>query len=95
MINKKMNKKILIIIIAVVLIVALGVDVYIYLNKKSKAKAEIKTLETAGKTVETITESATKGVLPSIQTNLFENKPDINPADKANPFKNIKTNPFE
>ncbi|MDO8552652.1 MAG: hypothetical protein Q7S01_03955 [bacterium] len=25
----------------------------------------------------------------------LENKPDINPADKANPFKSVKTNPFE
>lgn len=25
----------------------------------------------------------------------LESKPDINPADQANPYKNIKTNPFE
>lgn len=25
----------------------------------------------------------------------LENKPDLNPADKANPFKGVKTNPFE
>ncbi|MDO8481708.1 MAG: hypothetical protein Q7S75_01325 [bacterium] len=25
----------------------------------------------------------------------LENKPDLNPVDKANPFKGVKTNPFE
>ena len=34
-------------------------------------------------------------VLPSVSTNPLDNKPDINPADQTNPFKNIKTNPFE
>lgn len=27
--------------------------------------------------------------------NPLEKKPDLNPADKTNPFANIKTNPFE
>lgn len=89
-----MNKKTLIIIIAAVLIGALAVGGYFYWNKKNKTPGE-KALEAAGDAAEKLTESATKGVLPSIQTNLLENKPDINPADKANPYKNIKTNPFE
>ncbi len=75
-----MNKKTLIIIILVILI-ALGI-VYLQWNKKIKTEAE------------KIIENATKGALPSINTNPLENKPDINPADKANPFTNIKTNPF-
>ena len=33
--------------------------------------------------------------LPSINNNPLENKPDLNPASKANPIKDIKTNPFE
>ena len=89
-----MNKKILIIIIVAVLIVALGAGGYFYWNKKNKTLGE-KALEAAGDAAEKLTESVTKGILPSIQTNLFENKPNINPADKANPFKNIKINPFE
>ncbi len=40
-------------------------------------------------------DNATKGTIPSLQTNPLEDKPDINPADAANPMKNIKTNPFE
>lgn len=76
-----MNKKTLVIIIIAVILIALGIG-YFYWNKKIKTEAE------------KIIESATKGVLPSINTNPLENKPDINPADKANPFTNIKTNPF-
>ncbi|MDP3758728.1 MAG: hypothetical protein Q8Q86_03340 [Candidatus Daviesbacteria bacterium] len=87
-----MNKKILIIIIAVILIIALGVGGYFYWNKKSKIE---NALNRASDALQKLTESVTKGVLPSIQTNPLENKPDINPADKANPFKNIKINPFE
>ena len=52
-------------------------------------------MEDLGNAVEKITDSATKGVLPSLETNPLENKPDINPADQANPYKDIKTNPFE
>lgn len=36
-----------------------------------------------------------EAVLPSVSTNPLENKPNINPVDQTNPFKNIKTNPFE
>ena len=89
-----MNKKILVIIIVAVLIAALGVGGYFYWSKKNKTPGE-RALEAAGDAAEKLIESATKGVLPSIQTNPLENKPDINPADKANPYKNIKTNPFE
>lgn len=39
-------------------------------------------------------ESASKNVVPAFQTNPLENKPDVNPANKANPFIKIKTNPF-
>ena len=93
-----MNKKnliILIVLIAIVLLIALGAGGYIYWNKWQKLKTGKEALEKANKAAETITESATKGVLPSLGTNPLENKPDINPTDKANPFKNIKTNPFE
>jgi predicted negative regulator of RcsB-dependent stress response len=89
-----MNKKMLIIITAVVLLIGLIVAGYLYWQK-TKAKPEEQALEKAGEAAEKITESATKGVLPSLKTNPLENQPDINPASQANPFKNIKTNPFE
>ncbi|MDP3991274.1 MAG: hypothetical protein Q8P63_03210 [Candidatus Nealsonbacteria bacterium] len=87
-----MSKKTIIIVIAAVLMVALGVGGYFYWSKKLKTNTGNGS-EAAGP-AEKLTESATKGVLPSIQTNPLENKPDINPADKANPYTNIKTNPF-
>lgn len=92
-----MNKKtiIIILIIVVVLLIGLAVGGYFYWNNWKKAKTKTQALEKAGEVVEQITESATQGVLPSIGVNPLESKPDINPADKANPFKNIKTNPFE
>lgn len=90
-----MNKKnIILLIIAVVLLIGLGVGGCFYWNYLKKSKAGTKALEKAGETAEKITESATQGALPSIGTNPLESKPDINPADKANPYKNIKTNPF-
>lgn len=42
-----------------------------------------------------IIEDAIKGVLPDIQANPLEEKPNLNPVDKTNPYKNIKTNPFK
>lgn len=80
-----MNKKVLIVVIAA--LVGAGLAGYFLWGKKSGKSAEDAT--------ESILESATQGILPSLETNPLENKPDLNPADKANPFKNIKTNPFE
>ena len=88
-----MNKKIIIIIAAAVLVaIIVGLSIGLYFYFKNKA---LNALEKSKGTAEKITEGATKGVLPSLETNPFENKPDINPADKANPIKNIKTNHFE
>ena len=86
-------KKETLIIIAAVLLIGLAVGGYFIW--KNSVSSEKKTLDKAGEAAEKITESATQGVLPSIGINPLENKPDINPADKANPFKNIITNPFE
>ena len=86
-------KKETLIIIAAVLLVGLIVGGYFLW--KNPISSENKALENAGEAAEKITESATKGVLPSIGANPLENKPDVNPADKANPFKNIITNPFK
>jgi len=90
-----MNKSKLIIGIILILIIGLAVGGYIWWNKEKKIRAEREALEKAEEAAKTVTESATKGTLPSLGTNPLENKPDINPADKANPFKNIKINPFE
>ncbi|MCX6813407.1 MAG: hypothetical protein NTV77_02945 [Candidatus Azambacteria bacterium] len=87
-------KKETLIIIAAVLLISLVVGGYFLWNNWKNSSGD-KALDSAGDTAEKITESATKGVLPSIGANPLENKPDVNPADKANPFKNIITNPFK
>lgn len=86
-----MNKKTLTIVVAalvVLLLVVLGV----YLKKPKPASNQP---AEESSPAETLIDSATKGTLPSLETNPLENKPDLNPADKANPFTNIKTNPFK
>ncbi|MEK7149531.1 MAG: hypothetical protein AAB757_00935 [Patescibacteria group bacterium] len=82
------NKKTIFMIIAVVVIIALGVGGYFYW-KKTKTTSQEQILQTIGETGEILEKSAAQGVLPSI------NNPDVNPISKTNPFKDIKTNPFE
>lgn len=74
-------------VVAAILIIAAIGGYFYWVNSK---KIKMDNLNSA----EDITNSATKGVLPSIDTNPLSNKPDLNPADKANPYANIKTNPF-
>ena len=88
-----MPKKVIFIIIAVIVLISLAIGGYFFWNNWKKSETK-NALENASNTVEDITNSATKGVLPSIQTNPLENKPDINPASKTNPYKNIIINPF-
>jgi len=94
---KNMPKKSIYISIAVVssvILIALGYFGWVKW-KEYKLSPEDKTLNNAGESADKITDSASKGVLPPIQVNPLDNQPDVNPADKANPFKNIKTNPFD
>lgn len=86
-----MDKKIIIIavVISAVLIVAVAAGYFYFKSKNSNV------FERASDAAEKITEDATRGVLPSLETNPLSDKPDTNPAAAANPIKNIKTNPFE
>lgn len=96
-----MNKKIVIAVIAgatLLVFAVLGVSGYFYWSNSKKIKEKNvfpNANEQPTPVADQITETAIQGVLPSIDTNPLENKPDINPADKANPFKNIETNPFK
>lgn len=93
-----MNKKILIPILAVSLIAMLAGAGYVYWNKKSKIAAPQPQSNDPEKTSvaeDKIADDATRGVLPAIQINPLKDKPDLNPVDKTNPYKNIKTNPFK
>lgn len=89
----KNKKLILISIVALAIIIVASYFVW-QKYKTPELTPEEASLKKAGEAAEKITESATKGVLPSIQTNPLENKPDVNPADKANPFKDVYKNPF-
>lgn len=66
---------------AVVILILLGASYWSQQPKKSE--------------VNVITETTSEVVVPSVSTNPLENKSDINPIDQTNPFKNVKTNPFE
>lgn len=87
-----MNKNLLVIITAVI-IAGLAIAGYFYW--KSGGLNSEDALQKAGDAAQKISDSATKGVLPSIQTNPLADSPDLNPADQTNPFQGVKTNPFE
>lgn len=69
------------IVLAVVSLILLGAGYWYLQSKKSGTEVIIK--------------KDNEGVLPSVSTNPLDSKPNINPIDQTNPFKNIKTNPFE
>ena len=88
-------KKSILTLIVVVIVIGLVIGGYFYWKKYIKVSPEIKAVENAGDSAQKITDSATQGILPEINANPLENKPEVNPVDKTNPFKDIKTNPFE
>lgn len=66
------------------------------MKSKKEVSPSTQALDEAGQTAEKITESATQGVLPDLSNqNPLEDKPDVNPVSKTNPFSEIKTNPFK
>lgn len=91
-----MSKNLKIIIILAVIIIVFLAGFFVWKKFYQKLQTE-KIIEKTGEAAEIITESATQGVLPSINStaNPYENVSETNPVEKANPFKNIKTNPFE
>lgn len=83
--------------IVVIVFVGLLIFGFLYFKKSEEFPGPaITSLEDVTENMEIINNAATGGVLPEIKTevNPLENKPNINPVDKANPFKDIKTNPF-
>ena len=88
-------KKSILTLIVVVIVIGLVIGGYFYWKKYIKVSLEIKAVENAGDSAQKITDSATQGILPEINANPLENKPEVNPVDKTNPFKDLKTNPFE
>jgi len=84
-----MNKKTLIYVVAALILAGIIIAGYFYFSYFQKN-------ETVSEEKKEAIDNSTKGVLPSIEnTNPMENKPDLNPINKTNPYKDIKVNPFE
>ncbi|OGG93441.1 hypothetical protein A2609_01805 [Candidatus Kaiserbacteria bacterium RIFOXYD1_FULL_47_14] len=84
------KSKILLISIIVLIIVILGaIGGYYYLKNKTPANSTATDIQSAIDAANSVTDSATQGVLPSIgdAINPLTNKPDINPTSKTNPFQ--------
>jgi flagellar basal body-associated protein FliL len=100
------KKNTLIIISSLIGLIIIAFILFVFLFSLNKKTAPTGKLPTAKESTQTtqitipetetdISETATQGVLPEINTNPLEEKPDLNPADKTNPFKEVTTNPFE
>lgn len=89
-----MPKKNLLILIIVLILSAGG---YWYWQKLRDARStEVKAPPVSPVTAPKQVEPAAKGTLPNLLTNpLGEKAPDLNPVEKANPFKDIYKNPFK
>lgn len=94
--NSSQNKILIIIVILLVGVLG-GYFIWQYwLAPEATETSETKAVEEIAAGVEKAVESATSAALPSInpQSNPLENAPNVNPMERANPFKEIKTNPF-
>lgn len=80
--------------VAVVIAAAVLIGGYFYFWKSPADEKKIEEQVMAPPKAST---PATSGTLPSLntQTNVLEKVPEINPIDKANPFKDVYKNPFE
>ncbi len=89
-----MNKKPLLIVLLIVLLVLGGY--YYWKTKIQKSEAE-RALDDVQKTTQSISDLATQGTIPTIDTNInpIKNAPDTNPYSNTNPFLDVKVNPFE
>lgn len=89
-----MNKKLLIATVVALVLLAAG---YWYWKSTTALTPEEQALEKAEESAKVLTESATQGVLPSLDvtSNPVGDLPDTNPVNKTNPFSDVKTNPFQ
>ncbi|MBI2064815.1 MAG: hypothetical protein HYT62_02035 [Candidatus Yanofskybacteria bacterium] len=79
---------------AVVIAIAILSAVYFFFLKGEPANVGDKALQQTSGSAESITDTATEGVL-EIDTNPLKKAPDTNPVIKTNPYSEVKTNPFE
>jgi len=101
-----MNRKIIVSVFACATIAVLVIVGYFFNGGGKKAelspspvssenKNATENITAIGDQSDQLNESIAKGTLPSIQTNVLEEKPDLNPVEKTNPYTDIKTNPFK
>lgn len=92
----KTNKNLTVGLVAAAAVVVLVV-LYLLLSGEKKT-AEQTAVETTQEAVQGAAQSATQGTLPETltnpQSNPAEKLPEVNPINRTNPFKEIKTNPF-
>ena len=76
-----MKKRIIITIVILISILIIG---YLFWRSQTPSRPDMSQI-------------INQGILPSLgeSTNPLKNKPDVNPIDVSNPFRSIKTNPFE
>ena len=84
-------------LILAAVIVAAAVVWYVFFRGGwgGAATPQEEALKAAGDAAQTLTQSVSQGVLPSLGTNPLQNQPDVNPLGKANPFSGVKINPFQ
>jgi len=91
-----MNKKILVIVLVVVVLALAGSGYYYWKTNMQKSPAE-QAVDDLQKAAKSIGDAAAQGALPAIDTtvNPLDNAPNANPYSNANPFSDIKVNPFQ
>jgi len=83
-----MNKKI--VFSAIFIVIVLNVLGYVFYKSKNMKPTKEPNLSGTAENPSSLSESTSTNSI-----NPMDNKPDINPSDKSNPFSSIKTNPFE
>lgn len=93
-----MNKKLLILVVFLGVLVVAVLGFVIYIKWEFLREKFFSILPTPiEKPSSTSSDVSSAGTLPEIQSlsNPLEKLPELNPVDKANPFKDTKFNPFE
>lgn len=90
-----MENKNIFVLVVVALLIVLGVAGYFYWQKYlSPAAKEAAALSGVNDAAQTLTDSASKGVLPNMDTSAAVDAA-TNAITDTNPFSDIKTNPFQ
>jgi len=92
--NINMENKNIFILAAVVLLVVLGTAGYYYWKNYLAPASEESALNGVNEAAQTLTDSASKGVLPDMDASAASDAA-ANAITDTNPFSDMKTNPFQ